>query len=130
MNTLTPYYLSRFLVLLLVMLLLGMGGTPWYALLAIGVLMAAWFIWAPRSGRYSVNPDLGATALRRDERTQAITDKAARNGFIVLSIALAGLAIAANLAGNDAVARQHVEWLLVLGMLVYFASDFWLRRRM
>lgn len=46
---------------------------------------------APHSGRYSVHPELGVTALRLDERTQITNDKAARNAFVISILALCGI---------------------------------------
>jgi nitrogen fixation-related uncharacterized protein len=93
----------------------------------VGLLVFVLFLWAPRSGRYAVHPELGVTALRRDERTQVINDKAARNGFVVTILMIAAIA-----AYFGAIAQTNVPILalhlsLVLGVLTYFFSDFWLR---
>jgi hypothetical protein len=66
--------------------------------------------------------------VRRDERTQAIADKTARNSFIVLMIAVASIR-----AYFGSIARTDVPVALMcllspLGMVVHFAADIWLRR--
>jgi len=45
------------------------------------VLGMGWCLWAPRSGRCALLPENGTTALRRDERSEAIAGRAARNAF-------------------------------------------------
>jgi hypothetical protein len=92
----------------------------------MGVVALAFFFYAPHSGRYAVHPELGITALRRDERTQAITDKAARNAFIASMLALAGVAL--YYGGTAMVPVAAIHWTLILGALVYFFSDLWMRR--
>jgi hypothetical protein len=93
-----------------------------------GALALAWFLWAPRSGRYVVRPEHGPTALRRDDRTQAIAAKAARNAFIVTYLALGGVGIYYGLIAPGSVPVATVNLILVLGVAAYFGSDFWLRR--
>lgn len=94
----------------------------------MGVIVFALFLWAPRSGRYAVHPELGITALRRDERTQAINDKAARNAFIVTMLGGAGVAIYFGSIAPANVPVIILDFVLALGVLTYFVSDFWLRR--
>ena len=94
----------------------------------MGGLMLAFFIWAPHSGRYSVHPEFGVTALRRDEFTQVINDKAARNAFVASMLAIAAIAIYAGSIWRG----QYFHWFIkdgaVLGAATYFASDLWLRK--
>jgi hypothetical protein len=79
-------------------------------------------------GRYSVHPEFGATALRRDERSQAINDKAARNAFVISMLALAAIVIYHGSLALDSAPLAVLKWILILGVLVYYASDFWLRK--
>jgi hypothetical protein len=85
-------------------------------------------LWAPRSGRYAVHPELGVTALRRDERTQTINDQAARNAFVVSMLALGGIAVYFGAIALATVPVALIRWVLVIAALTYFASDVWLRR--
>jgi hypothetical protein len=118
------YYISRAIVAIVFGSLFALAGSPWWLALLIGMAAFAWFLYAPHSGRYAVHPELGVTALRRDERTQVITDKAAKNAFVVIVLAL----VAAAAYFGAAVPAAAIHWTLVLGVIIYFASDFWLRR--
>jgi len=127
MTGISRYYLSRALLSLTFGGLLALTGSPLWMAVLVGLLVFVLFLWAPRSGRYAVHPELGVTALRRDERTQVINDKAARNGFVVTILMIAAIA-----AYFGAIAQTNVPILalhlsLVLGVLTYFFSDFWLR---
>jgi hypothetical protein len=76
-----------------------------------------------------VKAERGATALRRDEWTQAVVNKAARNGFVALMLAAAAVAIYWGYVAKTGVPAFVIYLLVALGWVVYFASDFWLRRR-
>lgn len=67
-------------------------------------------------------------ALRRDERTQAINDKAARNGFVVTIGAIGGITLYFGSIVLTDVPVTVLSLVLALGILTYFVSDFWLRR--
>jgi hypothetical protein len=122
------YYVSRAILSVAFGLLFALSSGTWWAGVIIGIVSFAFFFWAPRSGRYAVHPEYGMTALRRDERTQIINDRAARNAFIAV-----GLAIGASLLyfGNvtTAVPTSVLSLILILGLAVYYISDFVLRRR-
>jgi hypothetical protein len=68
------------------------------------------------------------TALQRDERAQTINNAAGRNAFIVSMLAAAGVIIYAGARSLSSVPVSLFQWLLALGVLIYYASDFWLRR--
>lgn len=120
------YYLSRLGIAIAFGWLWFLVGATWWIALLVGLSAFAWFLWAPHSGRYSVHPELGVTALRRDERTQRINDQAARNGFVVTMLALAGLLIYSQ--GMSLAMPVNLGWILILGALAYFISDWILRR--
>jgi hypothetical protein len=80
------------------------------------------------SGRYSVLPEFGITALRRDERTGVINDKAARNAFVASMLAVAVIAGYSTGVGVGLVSVRILVMILVFGLLVYYLSDFLLRR--
>ncbi len=123
------YYASRVAAVAVAVGLLLVAGSPWWVVTAIGVLALGFFLLAPRSGRYVVKAECGATALRRDERTQAVAHKAARNGFIALMLATAAVALYWGAIVKAAVPTYVLYVLVALGWVVYFASDSWLRRR-
>ncbi len=122
------YYLSRSLVSMLLGVFLIITGSPWWVGLLAALLAFGWFLAAPHIGRYSVHPEYGVTALRRDERSQGINDKAARNAFVISMLALGAVVIYLGASAAPAVSAAVLKWLLVLGALVYYASDFWLRK--
>lgn len=127
-KNLLPYYLSRtVLSIALGLLLFATGSTIWMSALLGGLLLAL-FLYAPHSGRYSVHPEFGVTALRRDERTQVINDKAARNAFVFSMLAIAALVIYFAWAGAASIPVIAVKLMLALGALVYFVSDARLRK--
>jgi hypothetical protein len=123
------YYASRALISIAFCALLIHTGTPWWMGALMGALAFGFFLWAPGSGRYVVHPELGITALRRDEQTQAINDKAARNAFVVIGLALAGLAIYFGTVVLASVPVILLKYTLLLGVAAYFISDLALRRR-
>ena len=124
----SPYYLSRIILSTAFGLLLFITGSPFWMVILISGFILAYFLWAPHSGRYSVHPELGVTALRRDERTQAINDKAARNAFIVSMLTVGAIAIYFGLFGAINISISVLNIVLIIGVLTYFVSDLWLRK--
>jgi nitrogen fixation-related uncharacterized protein len=123
-----PYYLSRTILSVAFGILLFVTGGPlWRAVLFGGVILAL-FLWAPHSGRYSVHPEFGITALRRDERTQVINDKAARNAFIISVLTIGAIGVYFGLFGVINISIGVFWIVLIIGALTYFVSDLWLRR--
>jgi len=123
-----PYYLSRTILSAAIGLLLFVTGSTLWMVILISGLILAFFLWAPHSGRYSVHPELGVTALRRDERTQVINDKAARNAFIVSMLTVGAIAVYFGLFGAINISISVFKIVLVIGGLTYIVSDLWLRK--
>jgi hypothetical protein len=128
MTGMTRYYVGRAVVAIALGLLFAFTGSPWWVAALIGGLVLAFFLWAPQSGRYAVQPEHGVTALRRDERTQAINDKAARNAFVLSMLTLGAIAVYFGSVAPALVPVTLLNLVLALGALTYFASDVWLRR--
>ena len=128
MTGMTRYYLSRAVISIALGGLFALAGAAWWMAVAVGALALAFFIWAPRSGRYAVRPENGATALRRDERTQTITNKAARNGFALTMLSLTALVLYFELVASSEVPVSALALLLLIGTVTHFASDLWFRR--
>ena len=128
MTGMSLYYLSRAVISAAFGLLFALTGSPWWVAALIGVIAFAFFLWAPHSGRYAVHPELGVTALRRDERTQGINDRSARNAFIVTMLAVAGDALYVGRYTPAVVPVSFFNYLLILGVLTYYLSDFLQRR--
>ena len=123
-----PYYLSRTIFSLLIGVFLLLTGSTLWASILISALILAFFLWAPHSGRYAVHPELGVTALRRDERTQVVNDRAARNAFVISMLALGAITIYFGIIGAVVIPSSILKVLLGIGALAYFISDLWLRR--
>ncbi len=128
MKGLQRYYISRALLSVALGGALWFSGTTWWAAALLGCGVFALFLWAPHSGRYAVHPELGVTAMRRDEHTQAINDKAARNAFVVTMLVIGGLVMYFGSVTPAVVPLSILRLLLFTGVLTYFVSDFWLRR--
>jgi hypothetical protein len=128
MTNMMKYYVSRAAVTAVAVALLLLAGSSWWIAAVVGVLVLGFFLLAPRGGRYVVKAEHVVTALRRDERTQAVANKAARNGFVALMLAAAALAIYWGAIAETGVPAYVLYLLVALGWVVYFVSDFWLRR--
>jgi len=109
-------------------MLFYLTGSPWWQALLLGAAILGLFLWAPHSGRYAVHPELGVTAMRRDEWTQAINDKAARNAFAAVMLLAGGMGVYFGTLGTALVAAGLLRALLIAGAAVYFVSDLWMRR--
>jgi hypothetical protein len=128
MTGMKAYYMSRAVISVAFGALFAFTGPSWWTGVIVGTLAFTWFLLAPHIGRYSVHPEFGVTALRRDERAQVINDKAARNAFVISMLALGGIIIYFGTFTVASVPIAVFKWILILGVLVYYVSDFWLRR--
>jgi len=122
------YYVSRLVVTAVAVALLVLAELPWWIAAVVGALMLGFFVWAPRGSRYVTRDKAGVAPLRRDERTQAVADKAGRNGFVALMLAAAAVAIYWGVVAETDVPGFVLYLLVALGWIVYFVSEFWLRR--
>jgi hypothetical protein len=128
MNGMTRYYVSRALISASLGGILAITGLEWWLAVIIGATIFAIFLWAPRSGRYAIHAKRGVTALQRDERTQMINDRAARNAFVITTFLIAALAVYFGSIDPGSVPVNALSFVLVVSALTYFASDLWLRR--
>jgi len=122
------YYISRLILSGAAGVLLALTGLPWWVAALTSLATLAFFLWTPRSGRYRVQPQAGVTALRRDERTQAIANQAARNAFVVTMLAIGGLILYFGLIAPAGVPLVTLQGTLLLGLATYLVSDLLLRR--
>lgn len=123
-----PYYISRAILSIGFGALLYFTGSPLWQAVLLGAAILGLFLWAPHSGRYSVHPELGVNALRRDEWTQAVNDKAARNAFAAVMLLVGGAGLYFGAVGAALVPAGLLRALLIAGAAVYFGSDVWMRR--
>ena len=128
MSGMTGYYVSRAVLSVALGALFVLAGSAWWVGLIAGALAFLLFLLAPHSGRYVVDPRLGPAALQRDERTQSISAAAARNAYVVSMLALGGIIVYFGLVALGDVPIMVLDGLLILGVLVYYVSDFLLRR--
>jgi ABC-type antimicrobial peptide transport system permease subunit len=125
MTGMKSYYVSRVLFAAALGAVLVLGGSAWWIGAIAGTLALVWFLVAPHIGRH---PEHGVTALRRDERGAAINNSAARNAFVASMLAVAGMIVYAGAFSVDRIPVAVLQGLLLLGVVVYYLSDFWLRR--
>ena len=128
MNSMNRYYISRALISGGLVVLLSLAGLQVWIAAIVGFIVLAFFLWAPLSGRYTVNSKNGALALGLDERTQMIKDQAARNAFVATILMVAGLALYFGAIAPGNVPVDYLYLILVISTLVYNGSDLWLRR--
>ena len=122
------YYVSRLIIAIVLGGLFALLGAQWWIAVLAGSLALAVFFYAPLSGRYTVQPDKGLAPLGRDEFSRSVTDKAGRNAFAFMMIALAGIVIYSLLSTRTVVAVTALSVVLALGVIVFFVSDYWMRR--
>ncbi|MDD4903964.1 MAG: hypothetical protein PHV11_00550 [Candidatus Bipolaricaulis sp.] len=122
------YVVSRVGLVAILSVALGFSGLPWWGAVAAGVLALAFFLAVPRSGRYVVASEGGVAPLRRDERSRAIRDKAARNAFVLTLLSVAGLAVAYGRVLRAPVPVAALGGVLGLAAVAYAVSDLCLRR--
>ena len=128
MTGLTRYYLVRVGISAVFATLLALVGAPWWSAVLAALALLGLFVWAVRSGRYVVQPERGATALRTDEYTRAIRDRATRYGFVSVMLALGGVVLYYGLIAAGDVPVAVIGGVLLIGWIVYFLSDLLARR--
>ncbi len=128
MKGMKAYYLSRSILSGAIGAFALFAGAAWWLAVAIAVVAFVFFWLAPGFGRSVVQPEQGVTALGRDERSQAINAAAGLNAFVISMLALAGVIIYFGMVASRDVPIMVLEGLLILGAIVYYATDFWLRR--
>lgn len=122
------YYVSRGVISIAFGGLVYLVSGSLLAGLLSAVLVFITFIYLPRSGRYRVNPDKGATALRRDEWTQSINQRSGRNAWVIVTIAGSGLVLYYGLLSPGDVPTSLLGGLLMVGLATYYVSDYLMRK--
>lgn len=124
----TSYYVSRIIISIVLGGLFALLGAQWWMAVLAGLLALVVFFYAPLSGRYTVQPDRGLAPLGRDEFSRSVTDKAGRNAFAFMMITLAGIIVYSLLSARIVVTATALSVVLALGVVVFFVSDYWMRR--
>lgn len=127
MKGLTWYYVTRLALVALWLLVAEVAGLPVWLSAPTAVAVAAYFVWLPQSGRYVIRQDRPLAPVRRDERSQAISDRAATWAFVVQTLlAAAGIVWGALLYQQES--ASSLGLVLAAGMLTYVAARAWLDR--
>jgi nitrogen fixation-related uncharacterized protein len=129
MTRVSRHYFIRALISIVWGGLWALLGAPWWAAVIMGGIAFAWFLWAPHSGRYVVLSRPGEFSLKRDERGQTIVNKASRNAFAATMLIIAGIGLYFGVVVQSDVPVFLINMTVMIGLLTYFISDFWLRKR-
>ncbi len=122
-----PYIVSRVVLSAACAGALVLGGLAWWIAVPAGAVIFVFFLLVGKTDRYVIRDDAGAAPFRRDERSQTIRDKAARNAFVLTVLCLAGLTIAYGRL-DAAVPVAALGSLLALAAATYAVSELLLRR--
>ena len=122
------YYISRGFLSLVFGVLVYLISASWWIGALSAVIIFITFVLLSRSGRYRLKPERGVAALQRDEWTRSINDKAGRNAWVVVAVAGSFLMLYFGWISPGDVPLFFLGFLLLAGMVVYYFSDFWLRR--
>ena len=128
MTSKVGYYITRTLISVAFGGLFWLAGLPGWSAPIVALVMLAFFLWVPHSGRYVARFTGDTARLRRDERMQAIRDQAARNALLGTVLALAAAVLYYGLIAPGDVPVTVLSLILALGTLIYAGSDYWLRR--
>ena len=127
MSNLSKYYISRIIIAMAMGALAIIFGASWPVAIGFVVGALAVFLYLPKSGRYIVLPENSVAPFRTDEYSQAIREKAARDGFVVLSLGFFLIHAYAQVA-KVSIPIAWIDTLFGIGWLSYLVSDFWRRR--
>jgi hypothetical protein len=117
------YYVSRSVVSAAAAAVIWAGThSIWLAVLT-GVVTLSLFVWTAHSGHFVVDPSRPLTPLRRDEREQWVTARAANWAFAALMLLAGALALSGS---------PGADWFslaVFVGFAVFFVARAVLRRR-
>jgi hypothetical protein len=128
MKGLAWYYVSRLALVALWLLITTVARLPLWLSVPTAAAMVAYFVWLPRSGRYVVREDRPLTPMRRDERGQAVSGRAATWAFVVETL-LAGAGMVWGVVSHQQVLTGFLGLVLAAGMLTYLVAQGWLVRQ-
>ena len=119
MKSLRMYYLTRFLLMTLISIILALSGTPWWIVSVVFVLGAGFFVWAPLSGRYRVVDENHGTPLRMDERGKQVRNRAGRSAFLISQALTLGLFLYGQFQMPPSIPAAAIGIVLGIGVLAY-----------
>ena len=127
MSHLSKYYISRIFIAIAFGALARITGASWPVTIGFAGGALAVFLYLPKSGHYIVLPENSVTPFRTDEYSQAIREKAARDGFVVLSLGFFLIHAYAQVA-KVSIPIPWIDVLFGVGWATYLISDLWRRR--
>ena len=122
------YYISRAVISIVFGGLVYLVSRSYLAGLSGALLALITFIVLSRSGRYKVVTRAGQPVLRRDEWSQSINQRSGRNAWVIVTIAGSGLVLYYGLVSPGDVPTGWLGSLLLLGLVTYYVSDYWMRK--
>jgi hypothetical protein len=128
MKGLAWYYVTRLALVALWLLVIMVAGLPVWLSVPTAAAMVAYFVWLPRSGRYVVRQDRPLTPMRRDERSLAISGRAAAWAFVVETL-LAGAGMVWGVVSHQQGLTGFLGLVLAAGMFTYLVAQGWLGRQ-
>jgi hypothetical protein len=121
------YYLTRLALVALWLLVAVVAGLPVWLSVPAAAAMIAYFVWLPRSGRYVVREDEALAPMRRDERSLAISGRAAAWAFVVETL-LAGAGVVWGVVSHQQGLAGLLALVLAAGLVTYLVAQGWLAR--
>jgi hypothetical protein len=128
MKGLAWYYVTRLAMVALWLLVAMVAELPIWLSIPTAAAMVAYFVWLPRSGRYVVHQDQPLAPMRRDERSRAVSGRAAVWAFIVETI-LAGAGMVWGTFSGQQELTGALGLVLAGGLLTYLVAQGWLGRQ-
>ena len=128
MKGLAWYYVTRLVLVALWLFVTMVAGLPLWLSVPTAAAMVAYFVWLPRSGRYVVREDRPLAPMRRDERSRAVSGRAAIWAFVVETL-LAGAGMVWGVLSHQQVLTGFLGLVLAAGMLTYLVAQGWLARQ-
>jgi membrane protein DedA with SNARE-associated domain len=122
------YYVTRLAMVALWLLAATVAGLPIWASALPAAGMIAYFVWVPRSGRYVVRQDQPLAPMRRDERSLAISGRAATWGFVVETL-LVSAGVVWGVLSHQQGLIGFLALVLAAGTLTYLVAQVWLGRK-
>jgi hypothetical protein len=121
------YYVTRLAMVALWLLAATVAGLPIWASALAAAGMIAYFVWLPRSGRYVVRQDQPLAPMRRDERSLAISGRAATWGFVVETLLVSAGMVWGVISHQQGLAG-FLALVLAAGLMTYLVAQGWLGR--
>jgi hypothetical protein len=119
------YYVTRLAMVVLWLLVAMVAELPIWLSISTAAAMVAYFVWLPRSGRYVVCEDQPLAPMRRDERSRAISGRAAIWAFLVETLSAGAGLVWGTVSGQQEL-TDALGPVLAGGLLTYLVAQGWL----